>query len=368
MPAPETRRVTVALAGRSYDVLVTDGLLGDLSEPLAALRDGPGTAAVVTDANVRPHADRVLAALRAHGWTAEPHVLEPGERTKTLDGIAAVADTLVALPADRGTFVFAVGGGVVGDTAGFAAAAYARGIPLVQVPTSLLAMVDSSVGGKTGVNHPRGKNLLGAFHQPRAVWVDPAVLDTLPDRDYRGGLAEVVKHGVITDAEFFAWLEANVDRINARDPAALTHLVAVSVAAKAAVVAEDEFETTGRRAILNYGHTFAHAHEALAGYGTLSHGEAVSVGMVQASRLAERLGRIDAGVTDRQIALLAAFGLPVTPPAACDHPADDVLARMRLDKKNRDGRLRFVLPTRLGHVELVDGVSEDDVRAVLNFE
>ena len=365
MNEPGFRRVPVALAARAYDVLIGGGLLDAPAGPLGELRDGPGTAVVVTDANVRRHADRLLAVLRAQGWTAEPHVLPPGEKTKTLDSVAAIADTLVALPADRGTVVFAVGGGVVGDTAGFAAAAYARGIPLVQVPTSLLAMVDSSVGGKTGVNHPRGKNLLGAFHQPRAVWVDPAVLDTLPEREYRGGLAEVVKYGVIMDADFFAWLEANAGVINERDPGPLTHLVAVSVAAKAAVVAEDEFETTGRRAILNYGHTFAHAYEALAGYGTLSHGEAVSVGMVHVSRLAERLGRIDAAVTGRQVELLAALGLPTTLPSARGFAADDVLARMRLDKKNRDGRLRFVLPTRIGHVELVDDVPEADVRAVL---
>jgi 3-dehydroquinate synthase len=252
----------------------------------------------------------------------------------------------------------------VGDTAGFAAATYARGIPFVQVPTTLLAQVDSSVGGKVGVNHSRGKNLIGAFHQPLGVFIDTLTLTTLPERDYRSGLAEVIKYGVSLDGEFFAYLEANVDGLNGRAPDVLRHVIARSCQLKAGVVEQDELEITGLRALLNYGHTFAHAYEALWGYGTLLHGEAVAIGMVHASRLAERLGRIDAAVTQRQARLLHAVRLPTDIPTG-PFDVDDVLDRMRLDKKSIDGKLRFVLPTSIGHVELVDSVSEPAVRSLL---
>jgi 3-dehydroquinate synthase len=261
--------------------------------------------------------------------------------------------------------VFAVGGGVVGDAAGFVAATYARGVPFVQVPTSLLADVDSSVGGKVGVNHPRAKNMIGAFHQPMGVLIDTAALTTLPDREYRSGLAEVVKYGVILDPELFAELETFADELNARQPARLARVIARSCRLKADIVEKDEFERTGLRAALNYGHTFAHAFEALCGYGELLHGEAVSIGMVCASRLAERRGLIDAIVTSRQVQLLERFGLPIALPPGSRFSADDVIARMRLDKKAVAGQLRFVLPTRLGHVETIAGIPEDDVRQVL---
>ena len=224
-------------------------------------------------------------------------------------------------------------------------------------------MVDSSVGGKTGINLKQGKNLVGAFHQPSGVWIAPEPLATLPDVQYQSGLAEVVKYGAALDAEFFAWLEANAVAVSARDSAAVVHVVARCCRLKADVVAADEFETTGRRAVLNYGHTFAHAFEAVAGYGVWTHGAAVSAGMVCASRLAERLGRVTADVTARQITLLATLGLPVAPDP--DWPADALVEHMHRDKKAAGGRLRFVLPSRLGHAELVDGVSEADARAVL---
>jgi 3-dehydroquinate synthase len=230
------------------------------------------------------------------------------------------------------------------------------------VPTTLLAMVDSSVGGKVAVNHPRGKNLIGAFHQPVGVWIDTAFLRTLPEREYRSGLAEVVKYGVILDADFFAWMEQHADAVLGREPAAVRHVVAVSCRLKADVVEKDEREETGLRAVLNYGHTFAHAFETVGGYGAWLHGEAVAAGMVCASRLAQRLGRIGDDVTKRQVRLLERFGLPTAPRR---WPADALLAVMRSDKKTVAGKLRFVLPSRLGEVALVDDVPEADVIAVL---
>jgi 3-dehydroquinate synthase len=259
----------------------------------------------------------------------------------------------------------AVGGGVVGDLAGFAAATYNRGLALLMVPTTLLAMVDSSVGGKVGINHPRGKNLIGAFHQPVGVWIDTNVLETLPGREYRSGLAEVVKYGVILDPDFFAYLEEHGEALLRQEPEAVRHVVARSCRLKADVVEKDERELTGLRAILNYGHTFAHAFETVAGYGAWLHGEAVAAGMVCASRLAERRGLIGGEVTARQVRLLEALGLPVSPES---WPVGDLLAVMRNDKKNEAGKLRFVLPRRLGEVALFDDVPEEDVRGVLEAE
>jgi 3-dehydroquinate synthase len=289
----------------------------------------------------------------------------PGETSKSLAQVADLYDHLVDLKADRSTVVVALGGGVVGDLAGFVAATYARGLPLVQVPTTLLSMVDSSVGGKTGVNHPKGKNLIGSFHQPAGVLIDTATLATLPDREYRAGLAEVVKYGVILDSSFFAYLEHHAADINAREPSVLRRIVATSCELKAAVVEQDEYETSGLRAVLNYGHTFAHAFEALAGYGELLHGEAVSIGMLYASRLAARLERIPDSLTERQRMLLEALRIPTRLPASFRATPVELIECMRLDKKSMAGRLRFVLPTRLGHVELVRDVPEDLVTAVL---
>jgi 3-dehydroquinate synthase len=270
------------------------------------------------------------------------------------------------MPADRQTIVVAVGGGVIGDLAGFVAATYVRGLAFVQVPTTLLAQVDSSVGGKVGINHPQGKNLIGAFHQPLGVFIDTTALNTLPERDYRSGLAEVVKYGVILDAAFFDDLEAHAEELISRAPEVMRHVVARCCRLKADVVERDEFERTGLRACLNYGHTFAHALEALAGYGELLHGEAVSIGLICASRLAERLGRIDHTTTLRQQSLLESLGLPTRLPGSMKLDSPALLDRMRLDKKGIAGQLRFVLPDRLGHVELVEGVPESAVLAVLD--
>ena len=360
MPAMDI--VTVDLGPRSYPIALGDA--GGEFGAFAKSRAAKATAAVVvTDPNVWHVADDVVAALTLAGLRTWRVAVPPGEATKSLAHAATLYDRLAEVNADRNTLIVAVGGGVVGDLAGFVAATYNRGLPLFMVPTTLLAMVDSSVGGKVGINHPGGKNLIGAFHQPVGVWIDPAVLDSLPEREYLSGLGEVVKYGVILDAEFFAWLEANVTPILARDPAAVRHVVARSCRLKADVVETDEREETGLRAKLNYGHTFAHAFETVAGYGVWSHGEAVAAGMVCASRLAEKLGRISASVTERQVKLLAALGLPVA--ANVDWPADDLIAVMRRDKKAVAGTLRFVLPTRLGEVELVPDVPEELVRAAL---
>jgi 3-dehydroquinate synthase len=330
--------------------------------PFASQRTNGTTPAIVTDENVRPHAEAVAAALRVTGFHPDLVVLPAGETQKSLAVASQLYDRLAERKADRQTLVAAVGGGVVGDLAGFVAATYARGVPLLMVPTTLLAMVDSSVGGKVGVNHPRAKNLIGAFHQPVGVWIDTALLATLPDREYRSGLAEVVKYGVILDADFFGYLEANAEAILQRRPEAVRNVVARCCRLKADIVERDEREETGLRAVLNYGHTFGHAFETAAGYGTWLHGEAVAAGMVCASRLAERCGLVQAELTERQRLLLARFGLPTAPQR---WPLETLLAAMGRDKKARAGRLRFVLPRRLGEVTLVDDVPEVEVRQVL---
>jgi 3-dehydroquinate synthase len=289
-------------------------------------------------------------------------VLPSGEGQKALATASGLYNRLADLNADRKTLVVAVGGGVVGDLAGFVAATYARGLPLLMVPTTLLAMVDSSVGGKVGVNHPKAKNLIGAFHQPVGVWIDTAMLATLPNREYRSGLAEVVKYGVILDADLFAFLETNAEAILRREPPALRHIVARSCRLKADIVEKDEREETGLRMVLNYGHTFAHAFETVAGYGTWLHGEAVAAGMVCASRLAERRGLIPHSLTERQRVLLERLGLPTAPHAGS---IPDWLDVMRRDKKAVDGRLRFILPRCLGEVALFDDIAEAEVQRVL---
>ncbi|HLJ12126.1 MAG TPA: 3-dehydroquinate synthase [Planctomycetaceae bacterium] len=364
--------VRVALGERSYDIAIATGQLPAFAERLAqwfeahGIIGGRNGVLLVTDGHVcDKHACVVGASLHLAGYHCEVAVLEPGEETKSLASASELYDRLVAMHAGRQTVVVAVGGGVIGDLAGFVAATYARGLPFVQVPTTLLAQVDSSVGGKVGVNHPQGKNLIGAFHQPLGVFLDTSVLDSLPVRDYRSGLAEVVKYGVILDDAFFSYLEANVAGLNLRLPEVLRHVVARSCRLKADVVERDEFERTGLRSVLNYGHTFGHAFEALTGYGQLLHGEAVSIGMTYAARLALRLARIDQATLGRQTALLEALGLPTELPEGLKLNSDNVVERMRLDKKAVSGRLRFVLPARMGHAELVDDIAESDVRAVL---
>lgn len=354
-----SRVVDVVLGARSYPIRIARGLLSDAAEWRRAL--GGRHVLVVTDATVAPlYLDRVLAGL--NGFEHSSLVRADGEAHKTLEGVEAVFDALAALGANRDATVIALGGGVIGDLAGFAAACWMRGIAFVQMPTTLLAMVDSSVGGKTGVNLAAGKNLVGAFHQPAAVFIDTDTLATLPPREYAAGLAEVVKYGAIGDDAFFAWLEAHADALAARDDAALAEAIAAACRHKAAVVARDEHEH-GERALLNFGHTFGHALEAEAGYGTLLHGEAVAIGMRLAARLSARLGRAPAADGERLAALLERLGLPVALPPGFD--AERLLARMRLDKKNRSGHLRLILWSRLGRADIVEGIGADAMRALL---
>jgi 3-dehydroquinate synthase len=353
--------VRVHLAERGYDIHVTSHDLAGLG-PFARQRARASLAFVVTDENAVPHAHAATTALQAVGFQVHTATLSPGEGQKSLPVASSLYDRLHAIHADRKTLVVAVGGGVIGDLAGFVAATYARGLPLLMVPTTLLAMVDSSVGGKVGVNHPGAKNLIGAFHQPVGVWIDTATLASLPDREYRSGLAEVVKYGVILDAGFFESLEARTDAILGREPEAVRQVVAHCCRLKARVVEQDEREESDLRVILNYGHTFAHAFETAAGYGPWLHGEAVAAGMVCASRLAERRGLVSPELTDRQRRLLQRFGLPTAPGR---WPVEALMATMRSDKKSLAGRLRFVLPRRLGEVALFDDVPEADVRQVL---
>lgn len=320
-------------------------------------------AVIIADENVVSHAETVAKSLHHSGFAPTVATVTPGEASKSLTVAARLYDALAQMPADRTTPIVAVGGGVVGDLAGFVAATWHRGVPLFMVPTSLLAMVDSSVGGKVGVNHVAGKNLIGAIHQPAGVWIDTAFLATLPEREFRSGLAEVVKDGVILDAAFFDWLEKTADAVLSREPPAIEHVIQRCCEIKAGVVEADERESSGGRMVLNYGHTFGHAFEAVAGYGTWLHGEAVAAGMICASRLAERLKMIPAEITHRQKKLLERFGLPTAPDTSW--PLDALMMAMQHDKKAVAGRLRFVLPTRIGQVDLVDNVSEQDVTAIL---
>ncbi|GGA85946.1 3-dehydroquinate synthase [Arenimonas soli] len=350
----------VALGDRRYPIRIGRGLL-DQPGALAALVTGRH-ALVLTDVNVAPHyLAPVQAALR--GKQVQTCVLPPGEQEKTLARFAEVMAVLAGMGASRDTTVLALGGGVVGDLAGFAAACWMRGVRFVQLPTTLLAMVDSAVGGKTAVDLPQGKNLVGAFHQPSAVLADVATLDTLPDRELRAGLAEVVKYGALGDAGFFAWLEDQAEALLAREPAALAEAIARCCAHKAAIVARDETEQ-GERMLLNLGHTFGHAIETEQGYGGLLHGEAVAVGMVLAARLSAELGRAPWPDAARLAALLERLGLPVALPPGL--APDALLDRMRLDKKAVSGALRLVLWRGIGQAEVVDGVTDEAILAVLD--
>jgi len=289
-------------------------------------------------------------------------ILPDGEAFKTLETLNRIFDALLAASADRRTVLVALGGGVVGDIAGFAAATYQRGVPYIQVPTTLLAQVDSSVGGKTAVNHALGKNMIGAFHQPLAVVADTDTLTTLPERELAAGLAEVVKHGAIRDAAFLEWIDANAAALRARDAAALAHAIRRSCEIKAALVAEDERET-GLRALLNFGHTFGHAIESGLGYGTWLHGEAVAAGMALAARFSARQGRIPSAAAERLIAVMNKLGLPVDAPKM---PPERWLEYMGRDKKNRDGRVTLILLDALGAASIVKDTPSGEISAFLS--
>ncbi len=354
--------VSVNLAERSYDIHIGQDLGARLPQWLNDCLPKTRHAVLIVDKHVQPIAAAIEQSLSTAGFRLTTVEVPSGEGSKSLSQLDRLWQTMLADRTDRGSTVIAVGGGVVGDLAGFAAASFARGLPLVQVPTTLLSQVDSSVGGKTGVNLPGAKNIVGAFWQPSLVAIDTHSLATLPRREFVSGLAEVVKYGVILLPELFDYLEQNVAAILAQQPEAIAHIVARSCQAKANVVEQDERETTGLRAILNYGHTFAHALETVTGYGTLLHGEAVSIGMHMAARLAAQLGRIDAELVDRQQLLLSRFELPTEFAAA--EPAV-LWQAMQHDKKVEHGQLRFILPSRLGHVELVGGITQQQAVAAM---
>ncbi len=346
--------LNVELGDRSYPIAIGRGLLDDASL-LNRHIGGSGKVAIVTNTTVAPlYLDKVAGPLRAAGREVVPIILRDGEEFKNWESLNEVFDALLANKCDRKTTLVALGGGVIGDMTGFAAATYMRGVPFVQIPTTLLAQVDSSVGGKTGINHPLGKNMIGAFYQPRAVIADTATLDTLPDRELSAGLAEVIKHGAILDAAFFDWIEANIGKLVARDHAALAHAIARSCEIKADVVARDEREG-GLRAVLNFGHTFGHAIEAGMGYGAWLHGEAVGCGMVMAADLSRRLNLIDDAAVDRVRALVKAAGLPVVAP---DLGNERWIELMEVDKKNEGGAIKFILLKPLGSPSITNAPRE----------
>jgi 3-dehydroquinate synthase len=352
------RRLSVDLAGRPYDIHIGPGLLDRLGEFVGPLR--PSRLLVVTDERVGPlYARRAREALLPLAPT-EVFELAGGETGKDMRAVEAVLDALLCAGADRRSVAVALGGGVVGDIAGFAAAVYMRGVRFVQVPTTLLAQVDSSVGGKTGVNHPRGKNLIGAFHQPQAVLADTGTLRTLPARELSAGLAEVLKHGLLADAQYFERITVDMPRLRACDEGALSEAIARSCEIKAAIVARDEMET-GERALLNLGHTFGHAIEALTGYERWLHGEAVGCGMCLAADLSRRLGLISPAEVGKVERSVAAAGLP-TRIAGLGRAA--ALASMRGDKKAEAGEIRFVLLERIGRA-IQRGVPADALDGTL---
>ncbi len=369
MTHPELSKVSLELGPRSYDILIGHNLIADAGDRLRSLLKRRRTV-IVTDKTVNDlHSQALEQSLERAGIEHDKIVLPPGEKTKSLHTIERLLDDLLVMGVERSDALIALGGGVVGDIVGFAAAILRRGIEFVQIPTTLLAQVDSSVGGKTGVNTPQGKNLVGAFHQPRLVLADIGVLDTLSEREFLAGYAEVLKYGLIDDPEFFAWLEQNSGAVISGDPSARQRAVEVCCRAKARVVAADERES-GVRALLNLGHTFGHALESMAGYGQdLLHGEGVSIGMVMAYDLSVRLGLCPQEDADRVRDHLLKVGLPVSPaavPCLRNHWSPDrMLGYIAQDKKVSDGRFTFILARGIGKAFITQDVNVETLNAVL---
>ena len=356
---------TTQPAARSYTIHVGNTILQDIGGLLKT--DCVQRAVIVSDQSVNAtHGKTVAEALQDAAITIDQLTIPSGEASKSLAEAERLWNEFARLKIDRKTAILAVGGGVIGDLTGFVAATFSRGLDFWQVPTTLVAQVDSAIGGKTGVNLPAGKNLVGAFWQPRGVVADISTLTTLPDREYVSGLAEVVKYGMILDSEFFHWLEDNALRVRDREKRSVAHIVRRSAELKTIVVERDEREITGLRACLNYGHTFAHAFETATGYGTLLHGEAVSLGMMAAASLACSMNRIDQLVVDRQQKLLETLGLPVSTTTLNGIEDNDLLGIMSQDKKNIGGKLRFILPSAIGEVETVDNVCHEFVISAIN--
>ena len=361
-------RIEVGLGARAYPVLIGQGLLARAGELVLPLLKRARTAVVTDEIVAAAHGQALMRSLQAAGIEAELIVLPPGEETKSFAHLAELSGRLLGLKLDRGDLIVAFGGGVVGDLAGFAAAIYKRGIDYVQIPTTLLAQVDSSVGGKTAIDTPQGKNLIGAFHQPRLVLADLDVLGALPDRQMRAGYAEVLKYGLLGDFAFFEWLEANGDKVLAHEPAALSRAVERSVEMKAEIVAQDEKETSGRRALLNLGHTFGHALEAESGFGeALLHGEGVAIGCALAFRFSARLGLCSGQDAERASAAIASVGLPIRLDELQAGPfaSGALIGHMVQDKKAEGGRLTFILAKGLGQAFVARDVDAAQVRAFL---
>ena len=353
--------VDVNLGSRSYRIVVASGALQSVGERLRELRLGSRAALVSDGAIMRLYGKTVVASLESAGFTVTTIDVPEGEAAKTLAVAEHCWDRLLTAGLDRTSTVLALGGGAVGDVAGFAAATYMRGINFIQLPTTVLAQVDASIGGKTAIDHPLGKNMIGAFHQPRLVVVDPAVARTLPEREFRSGLAEIVKHGIVLDADYFAELERDLAPLAARDLGVLERIIGGSCRLKAAVVERDEREAELRH-VLNYGHTIGHALEAATGYTRYAHGEAVSLGIVAEARLARRLGIADDETTTRQERMLETLGLPVRAPSIDVEPIVSAMAR---DKKAKDGRVPFVLAPRIGAFRIVYDVPTTEIHAVI---
>ncbi|RUO18855.1 3-dehydroquinate synthase [Aliidiomarina haloalkalitolerans] len=361
------QRIFVELGSRRYPIAIGAKTLHQLGALLAeTFANTNRRVFIISNPTVAQHylatAQASIVAAGFNHQAADVALMDDGEQFKSLASFSAIVDHLTSQQVSRDCIIVALGGGVVGDLAGFVAATWQRGVPFVQVPTTLLAQVDSSVGGKTAINHPGGKNLVGAFHQPSAVLIDIATLATLPDREFLAGLAEVIKYGIMADGEFFDWLESNLDAILARDSAALIYAIRRSCEIKADVVAADETEQ-GVRALLNLGHTFGHAIESYTKYQSWLHGEAVAAGMLMASRLAAQTGHLAVTDCQRIEKLLQKSGLPLTPPASMT--ADDWIALMSRDKKVKAGKIRFILPTAIGAAVIVDDITQQQLVAIL---
>lgn len=355
------KRFKIDLGERSYEILIGPGLLRRTGEFLCAAVSA-SRAVVVTHPSInRLYGERTVKSLVQAGLKVDCIEMPEGEDHKSLEEAEKIFDRLLQLNCDRRSVLVALGGGVIGDLTGFVAATFMRGVPFIQAPTTLLAQVDSSVGGKTAVNHRRGKNMIGVFYQPKVVVIDLETLNTLPKEEFRAGLAEVIKYGVIADRELFDYLDAQAQKILQLDPVCLGHIIETSCAIKARVVEQDERESRYRM-ILNFGHTLGHAIEALTGYTTYKHGEAVAIGMVFAAKLSRETGRCSDAVCRRLTALVEKFGLPSRLP---DLAADKIIESMYRDKKNRDKRIKFILAKDIGSIEIVDQVSESVLKKVL---
>ena len=356
--------IDVNIPQQAYKIAIAASGLDRLGELMGELNLGKKVLLVSNPAIFKQYGERAIASLQAADFDASGCILPAGEQYKTLTSVQKIYNAALENRLERSSTLVALGGGVIGDMTGFAAATWLRGINFVQVPTSLLAMVDASIGGKTGVNHPQGKNLIGAFHQPRLVLIDPQVLQTLPAREFRAGMAEVIKYGVIWDAELFAQMEQSkrLDQMRYLGTDLLQTILSRSCQAKADVVSKDEKEA-GLRAILNYGHTIGHAVESLTGYRVVNHGEAVAIGMVAAAQIAVALGMFSSEANSRQDALIQKTSLPTQLPTGIDIEA--IIDTLQTDKKVKDGKVRFILPTQIGAVEITDRVPADIIRQVL---